>query len=145
MREHPPPPPFPHYLYCAFGSSPFYPSPLSFHCLFVTGHIVILLLLGFYLPSLSGPRGAASSLRCLLARGQRPFELPSQLRPLVPLLCVTARRLLGCWRRPIDLLPLARTLSKELLFWLGYHLFGTHLATLASWPSLKCIVQRQNK
>lgn len=122
-----------------------YPPPLSFYCLLLADLIVILSPLGFHLPSLSGPRGATRSPRSLLARGQRPFELPSQLRPSVPLLCVPAPRLPGCWRGPIDLLPLARTLSKELPSWLGYHLFGTHLATLASWPSLKCIVQRQNK
>lgn len=123
----------------------FYFSPLLICCLFVTGHSVILLLLVFYLFSLGGPRGAASSPRWLLARGQRPSELPSQLRPSVPPLSVTARRLLGCWRSHIDLLPLARTLSEELPFWPGYHLFGTHLATPTSWPSLKCIAQRQNK
>lgn len=123
----------------------FSPLPLPFYYLPLTGLIVILPPLGFHLPSLSGPRGAASSPRSLLARSQRPFELPSQLRPPVPLLCVPAPRLLRCWRGPIDLLPLARTLSKELASWLGYHLFGTHLAMLASWPSLKCIVQRQNK
>lgn len=120
-------------------------SPLSFLCLPLTSFIVILPLLGFHLPSLSGPRGAASSLRSMLAYAQRPFELPSQLRPFVPLLCVPAQRLLGCWHRSTDLPPLARTLSKELPFWLGYHLFGTHLAMLTSWPSLKCLVQRQNK
>lgn len=118
---------------------------LFFYCVPLAGLIVILALFGFYLPSLSCPRGAASSPRSLLAHGQRPFELPSQLRPTLPPLRVPELRLLGRWQRPIDLLPLARTLSKELSFWLWYHLFGTHLAMPASWPSLKCIVQRQNK
>lgn len=76
-------------------------APFSFHCLFVTDLIVILVLLGFNLRSLSGPRGAAGSPRSLLAHGQRPFELPSQPRLSVPLLCVPAWWLLGCWRGPL--------------------------------------------
>lgn len=71
----------PIYFYCACLTSPFIPPPLSCHCQFVTGLIVMLLRLGSLLPSLRGLRGAASSLRCLLAHGQRHFELPSQLRP----------------------------------------------------------------
>lgn len=133
------------YVYTAHLWKLLFDPPLSLLCLPLTSFIVILPLLGFHLPSLSGPRGAASSLRSMLAYAQRPFELPSQLRPFVPLLCVPAQRLLGCWHRSTDLPPLARTLSKELPFWLGYHLFGTHLAMLTSWPSLKCLVQRQNK
>lgn len=58
-------------------------------------------MLGFSLRSLSGPRGAAGSPRSPLAHGQRPFELPSQPRLLVPLLCVPAWWLPGCWRRPL--------------------------------------------
>lgn len=73
-----------------FGSSPLYSTPFSFRCLPVTDLIVILPLLGFNLRSLSGPRGAAGSPRSPLAHGQRPFELPSQLRLPVPLLCVPA-------------------------------------------------------
>lgn len=80
---------------------PLFPTPFSFHCLFVTDLIVILPLLGFNLRSLSGPRGAAGSPRSQLAHGQSPFELPSQPRLWVPLLCVPAWWLPGCWRRPL--------------------------------------------
>ncbi|CAB1430895.1 unnamed protein product [Pleuronectes platessa] len=45
---------------------------------------------GDFKGSSCGPRGASSSPRSLLAHGQRPFELPSQLRPSFSLLCVPA-------------------------------------------------------
>lgn len=64
----------------------------------VTDLVVILPVLGFNLRSLSGPRGAAGSPRSPLAHGQRPFELPSQLRPL---LCVPVWWQPGCWRRSL--------------------------------------------
>lgn len=84
-----------------FWQQPLCSAPFSFHCLSVTDLIVILPLLGFNLRSLSGPRGAAGSLRFPLAYGQRPFELPSQPRLSVPLLCVPVWWLLGCWPRPL--------------------------------------------
>lgn len=128
------------YIFAKYSYSTF-----SFQCLFLTGLIVILPLLGFHLPSLSGPRGAVVPWGACWLAVRGPLSCQVNWGRRFPLLCFPARRLLGCWRRPIDLLPLARTLSKELPFWLGYHLFGTHLAMPTSWPSLKCIVQRQNK
>lgn len=100
---------------------------MLFHFFHVLERVSIAVWFGFHPRSLSGPKGAAGSLRGLLARSQRHFVLPDQQRPSAPLLSILARTLSGCWL--IDSLPLARTHSTELSLWLMYHLFGT----LISW------------
>lgn len=103
---------FPHL--CCLRSTTVHFSPLPLPTVgFLWAMGVILPLLVFYLFSLGGPRGAGRSPRWPLAHGQRPSELPSQLRPSVPPPSAAALRLLASWRSHVDLLPLARTLSKE--------------------------------
>lgn len=87
----------------------------------------------------------AGSQRSALAHSLKLFELPSHLRPPALRLWIPAWRLLGCWPKPNDLPPSARTLSKGLSLWLGYHLFRTHLAMPPSWPSLNSTVSRHYK